>query len=193
MPLILGGKSCLPCPWQGLQGSTHGSWLPASTSPGAVLLTGTTKSSGTCVPWRWQRSGIPSRPCRQLALRQSCEPWPGPRLAPLRPPGTTSVRGNESRAALGWLLLPRVEARPCGRPYFLKLLHMYREGRENFSVLSPLHLHPQTCVLPSRERGVTFGAGRRLLPFKSKEPPVSLKPSQLLRLRGEEAESSVCS
>lgn len=45
--------------------------------PGAVLLTGTTKSLGTCAPWKWQRSGTPSPPCRQLVLRLSCEPGPG--------------------------------------------------------------------------------------------------------------------
>lgn len=179
----------LPFPWEGLLGRSHSSCLPASASPGAVLLTGTTKSSGTCVPWKWQRSGTLSPPCGQLVLRQSCEPCPGSRVALPSRLGTKGEQRSPPDTATGGLSLSQPEPP----------LHIHGRKRESQCPVSTPPPPPCLCPALPGERShfrskiaatlqahgalpaaPPVGEGERAVCARSSVPFSDAKPSCLL-------------
>lgn len=138
------GKFFLLSSWKGLLVRTHGSCLSASISPGAVLQTGITKSLGTCVPWKWQRSGTPFPPCRQLALRQNCELQPRSRVTPPSLHGTKGVRGESEHSSPQCCLQGQsYSPHPAACPHLLKFLSTYMGRR-----ISVSHLHTTSTSIP---------------------------------------------
>lgn len=161
--------------------------MPACfSSPGAVLLTGTTKSSGTCVPWKWQRSGTLSPPCGQLVLRQSCEPQSRSRVAPRSPLGTKGVRESESRAVPGCCCQGQSQARAPLLPVLLPpepALHMHgrkREFRCPVSTPPPPHPHFRSKITATLQAPQPVGEGERAVCAPSSVPFSDSEPSCLL-------------
>lgn len=162
-----------------------GSLTSAVLISGAVLLTGTTKSLGTCVPWKWRRSGTPSPPCRQLALRQNCEPQLGARVKPPGPLGAKRVRGRREES-IPHMLLPGAEPGPCRSSSLSPLLPEappHIQGRKR-KCQWPISTPPppiSLCSLLPRERS-HFQKKTATSP-QAHRGTISLKPHQLLHLQ----------